>query len=43
MAHKHGEMDATQNENTFAGFVTALIRTTIFILIAVILLALIGA
>lgn len=43
MAHKHGEMDSTQNEQTFAGFVTVLIRTTIFLLIAVIILALVGA
>ncbi|PWG16528.1 aa3-type cytochrome c oxidase subunit IV [Salibaculum griseiflavum] len=40
--HKHGEMDITEQEKTFAGFMTFTVRTTIVIIVALILLALIN-
>lgn len=41
--HKHGTMDITTQEKTFAGFVKFTINTVIVILVMVILLALINA
>jgi hypothetical protein len=41
--HKHGEMDTTEQEKTFEGFVTFTVRTTIAIIVVLIFLALIGA
>ncbi|WP_238368732.1 aa3-type cytochrome c oxidase subunit IV [Mesobacterium pallidum] len=41
--HKHGEMDTSVQEATFDGFVKFTIRTVIAILVAVIVLALLGA
>jgi membrane protein required for beta-lactamase induction len=41
--HKHGEMDTTEQENTFEGFVTFTVRTTIAIIVVLIFLALVGA
>ncbi|QFS84273.1 Bacterial aa3 type cytochrome c oxidase subunit IV [Roseivivax sp. THAF40] len=37
--HKHGEMDTTEQEKTFEGFVNFTIKTVIVILVAVVLLA----
>lgn len=41
--HKHGSMDISVQEKTFAGFVKFAINTVIVIIVAVILLALINA
>ncbi len=41
--HKHGEMDITVQEETFSGFVSFTIKTVIAILVAVVILALVGA
>ena len=41
--HKHGEMDTSVQEATFDGFVKFATRTVIAILVAVIILALLGA
>jgi len=41
--HKHGEMDITTHEKTFAGFVTFTTRSVIGIIVFLIFLALIGA
>lgn len=41
--HKHGSMDITDQEKTFSGFINFTIKTVIVILVAVVLLALIGA
>ena len=41
--HKHGEMDITVQEETFAGFVSFTIKTVCVILVAVIILSLVGA
>ena len=41
--HKHGQMDISDHEKTFAGFVKFSINTVIVILVSVILLALINA
>ncbi|QFT61718.1 aa3 type cytochrome c oxidase subunit IV [Roseivivax halotolerans] len=41
--HKHGEMDTTEQQKTFDGFVTFTIRTVIVILVAVVLLAIFNA
>ncbi len=41
--HKHGEMDISDHEATFAGFITFTVRTVIVILVSVVLLALINA
>jgi Bacterial aa3 type cytochrome c oxidase subunit IV len=41
--HKHGTMDITAQEKTFAGFVTFSTRAVIVILVAVVLLALMNA
>lgn len=41
--HKHGEMDITTQEKTFAGFVTFTTRSVIAIIVVLILLALVGA
>lgn len=40
--HKHGEMDVKAQEATFNGFMTFVTRTTIVIIVALILLALIN-
>ena len=37
--HKHGEMDTSVQEKTFAGFLSFTTRTVIVILVAVVLLA----
>lgn len=41
--HKHGEMDITVQEKTFAGFMSMVSKATIIIIVALIFLALIGA
>lgn len=41
--HKHGTMDITAQEQTFAGFVKFTIRMVIGILIFLVFLALVGA
>ena len=41
--HKHGEMDITVQEKTFAGFMSMVSKGTIIIIVALIFLALIGA
>ncbi len=41
--HEHGSMDISAQEKTFAGFVTFLTRSVIFIIVALILLAIVGA
>ncbi|MHA6346557.1 aa3-type cytochrome c oxidase subunit IV [Roseivivax sp. CAU 1761] len=41
--HKHGEMDITEQEKTFDGFVTFTIRTVVVIIVGVILLAMFNA
>ncbi|WP_412504303.1 aa3-type cytochrome c oxidase subunit IV [Roseovarius sp. SYSU LYC5161] len=41
--HKHGEMDTSEQEKTFEGFVTFTVRSTIAIIVILIFLALIGA
>lgn len=41
--HKHGEMDITAQEKTFAGFVTFTTRSVIAIIAVLILLAIVGA
>ena len=40
--HEHGSMDTSVQEKTFAGFMTMVTRTTIAILVALVLLALIN-
>ena len=40
--HEHGSMDITEQEKTFDGFVTFTKRTTIVILVALVLLAIIN-
>lgn len=40
--HEHGSMDISVQEKTFAGFITFVTRTTIIILVALVLLALIN-
>lgn len=40
--HKQGEMDITEQEKTFAGFMTLITRGSILIIIGLILLALIN-
>lgn len=40
--HKHGEMDTKDHEATFAGFITVMTRTTIAIVIALVLLYIIN-
>ncbi|MDR9428503.1 MAG: aa3-type cytochrome c oxidase subunit IV [Salibaculum sp.] len=41
--HKHGEMDTSEQEKTFEGFVTFTVRSTLAIIVILIFLALIGA
>ena len=41
--HKHGEMDITVQEKTFDGFISMVTKGTVVIIVALILLALIGA
>ncbi|NBD28754.1 MAG: aa3-type cytochrome c oxidase subunit IV [Alphaproteobacteria bacterium] len=40
--HKHSEMDITEQEKTFDGFITFTTRAAIVIIVALILLALIN-
>lgn len=40
--HKHGEMDITVQEKTFAGFVKWVTYSTVIIIVALILLAMIN-
>ncbi|MCO4848797.1 MAG: aa3-type cytochrome c oxidase subunit IV [Yoonia sp.] len=40
--HKHGEMDTSVQEKTFDGFISMVTKTTIIIIVALILLALIN-
>ncbi len=40
--HKHGEMDISTHEKTFAGFVTFTTRAVIAIIVFLIFLALVG-
>jgi hypothetical protein len=40
--HKHGSMDTTAHEKTFAGFINFTIRTVVVILVALVLLAMIN-
>lgn len=40
--HKHGEMDVSDHEKTFDGFVRMTVRTTVVILLILILLALLN-
>lgn len=41
--HKHGEMDIQVQEETYDGFIKAVTRSTIAIIVALVVLALIGA
>lgn len=41
--HEHGKMDITAQEKTFAGFVSFTTKTTIVILLTLVLLALVNA
>ena len=41
--HKHGEMDITTQEKTFAGFINFTIKTVVVILVLVVLLAIFNA
>ena len=41
--HKHGDMDTTEQEKTFAGFIKFTIWTVVVILAALVLLAMINA
>ena len=40
--HKHGEMDISTQEKTFDGFISMVSRTSIVIVVALVLLALIN-
>lgn len=40
--HKHGSMEISVQEKTFAGFVTAITRSVIFIAVFLIFLAIVG-
>ena len=40
--HKHGEMDVSVQEKTFAGFMNMVTKGTVIIVVALILLALIN-
>ena len=40
--HKHGEMDTTVQEDTFAGFARFVARTVIFVAVFLLLLALVN-
>ena len=40
--HKHGNMDITTQEKTYAGFVTFIGRSVVIILVSLVLLALIN-
>lgn len=41
--HKHGEMEISEQEKTFAGFIKFSIWTTVIIIVVLIFLALVGA
>jgi hypothetical protein len=41
--HKHGKMDTTEQEKTFAGFIKFATWTVVVIIVALILLAMINA
>lgn len=40
--HSHGSMDVTAQEKTFNGFITWVVRSVIFILVALIVLAIVN-
>lgn len=40
--HSHGSMDVTEQEKTFNGFITWVVRSVIFILVALIVLAIVN-
>lgn len=40
--HKHGEMDVSEQEKTFSGFISLTVKVTIAIIVALILLAFIN-
>ena len=40
--HKHGEMDVTDQEQTFAGFTNFVTRSVVVILVFLVFLALVG-
>ena len=42
-AHKHGEMDITEHEKTFAGFIKVIIWVTALSLAAIIFMALVNS
>jgi len=41
--HKHGSMDTRVHEKTYEGFIKVTVRSTIVILVLVVLLAIVGA
>lgn len=41
--HKYGEMDITEQEKTYDGFIKFSVRTTIAIIVVLVFLALVGA
>lgn len=41
--HKHGEMDITEQEKTFEGFMSLTTKATIAIIVLLVFLALVGA
>ena len=41
--HKHGTMDITQNQKTFDGFMRYVVRTSIAVIVVLVLLALFAA
>jgi len=41
--HKHGEMDTSVQEATFAGFVSMTTKATVVIIAVLVLLAIVGA
>lgn len=40
--HEHGKMDISVQEKTFEGFITFTVRATIFIIVALVFLALVN-
>lgn len=43
MAHEHGKMDIKAQEDAFNGFISFMTRSTVVVIIALILLAILGA
>lgn len=41
--HKHGEMDITEQQRTFGGFITATIYLTVFCIVVLLFLAIVNA